>query len=282
MHKRNIDQKVTIILKLFVVFLHIILCLASIPPVIFLSFVYIFNQIFPMKIIEIFASLYWQIELIIFQMHNKIEIENLDLINSEESYLVVSNHQSNVDFNALHFIALQKESLYCCKYVLKNSLLFVPIFGIGMLLDGFCYLSRNYLSDQSALKKFADKFMQNNLKLWLIIFPEGTRFTEKKYQESVEFCKKKDLKFFKNLLYPRKRGYEMLAESMKGHIKKILAVTIYYEKKVPTLFEMLFKNPTKNAVKIKLNLFENVEGKNNLIEIFEKIDENLENFKNNL
>ena len=51
--------------------------------------------------------------------------------------------------------------------------------------------------------------------LQVCIFCEGTRFTEAKYQSAVEFARKRGLKEFKHHLYPRTKGFAVLAENLK-------------------------------------------------------------------
>ena len=46
----------------------------------------------------------------------------------------------------------------------------------------------------------------------MIIFCEGTRFTEEKYKASVDFAKSKGLPVFKHHLYPRTRGFNLLMQ----------------------------------------------------------------------
>ncbi|KNC70418.1 hypothetical protein SARC_17053, partial [Sphaeroforma arctica JP610] len=41
------------------------------------------------------------------------------------------------------------------------------------------------------------------LPFWIVLFPEGTRYTEKKHAESQKFCEEKGLPLFNHLLHPR-------------------------------------------------------------------------------
>ena len=49
----------------------------------------------------------------------------------------------------------------------------------------------------------------------VVIFCEGTRFTEEKYKEAVEYANKVGLQPLKYHLMPRTKGYAILAHNLK-------------------------------------------------------------------
>lgn len=276
----KIDSIITIYLKIFLFLLHIFFLIIVIPPLFICCILYFINIIYPMKIIQIFASLYWQLEFLFFLLHNRLEIKGLDKLNDKDNYIICANHICGMDFNIIHYIAHMKSSLHAVKYTLKYSLLFVPIFGIGMLFNGFCFLTRNFSKDEIKIKKYIEVFTKNKLKLWLVLFPEGTRFTLNKKLESDKFCKSNDLKQFKNTLFPRKRGFNLLSSSLRGYVKKIAIISIFYENSSSSLFQMLFGSPNLRTVFVNIDVIENVENVN-VVDIFEKIDLNIEQMKLN-
>ena len=52
--------------------------------------------------------------------------------------------------------------------------------------------------------------------LQLCLFAEGSRFTEEKHAASVEYCKTNGLPVLKHHLFPRTKGFALLAKHMKG------------------------------------------------------------------
>ncbi len=55
----------------------------------------------------------------------------------------------------------------------------------------------------------------------LTVFCEGTRFTKKKHDVSVEYAKSKSLQPLKHHLMPRTRGFTMLANGMRKFGKSL-------------------------------------------------------------
>lgn len=58
----------------------------------------------------------------------------------------------------------------------------------------------------------------------MAIFCEGTRFTEDKYEEGIEYARRMGVQPLKHHLMPRTKGYAILAESLKkdGKIRELL------------------------------------------------------------
>lgn len=62
-------------------------------------------------------------------------------------------------------------------------------------------------------------------------FSEGTRFTPKKYTESVEWCKSTGRPQPQHLLYPRTRGFIQTVQHLRQapHVKAVYDLTIAYQ-----------------------------------------------------
>ncbi|KAJ1502500.1 hypothetical protein HMI54_008952 [Coelomomyces lativittatus] len=146
-----------------------------------------------------------------------------------ESALVICNHLCLVDWSLINGLAMRYNMLSHCKYFLKKSLEWVPLFGLGMKLAGFPFLSRNWVSDQRSMESVFSTLREEELPCWLILFLEGTRLTPEKLQESQIFCKSKDYPIFENVLYPRKKGFIATARALQNtHVKYIYDLTIAY------------------------------------------------------
>ncbi|GIX84187.1 1-acyl-sn-glycerol-3-phosphate acyltransferase epsilon [Caerostris extrusa] len=71
---------------------------------------------------------------------------NLEFVSKKERVIYISNHQSTVDWVIVHMIADRQGSIGHVRYVMKDSLQLVPLYGF------YFY------------------------ETWMVIFPEGTRF----------------------------------------------------------------------------------------------------------
>eukprot|EP00028_Trichosphaerium_sp_Am-I-7-wt_P007665 CAMPEP_0168534300 /NCGR_PEP_ID=MMETSP0405-20121227/17793_1 /TAXON_ID=498012 /ORGANISM="Trichosphaerium sp, Strain Am-I-7 wt" /LENGTH=222 /DNA_ID=CAMNT_0008560931 /DNA_START=388 /DNA_END=1053 /DNA_ORIENTATION=- len=98
------------------------------------------------------------------------------------------------------------------KIVIKGVVRYIPFVGTGLLALGSVFLDRNWDKDQVTINKAFKRLITDKLPFWFLSFPEGTRFSEEKLKASQEFCKKKDLPVFNNVLYPRVKG---LREAIK-------------------------------------------------------------------
>lgn len=100
-----------------------------------------------------------------------------DCVPSKERVLVIANHRTEVDWMYLWDLALRKGCLGHIKYVLKSSLMKLPIFGWGFHILEFVPLVRKWEVDEPVLRQKLSTLSDPQHPLWLAIFPEGTDFT---------------------------------------------------------------------------------------------------------
>ena len=70
-----------------------------------------------------------------------------------------------------------------------------------------------------------DQLFNYQDKILLLFFPEGTRFTEKKYETSMKYASDKGLQTYKYHLLPRIKGFAYTIRHMK---KKRNFVLLYF------------------------------------------------------
>ena len=92
----------------------------------------------------------------------------------------------------------------------------VPLLGWAMWFNEFGFLTRSKSKkDLATLHRASAHFKTYNEPVWLLLYPEGTRFTPEKHQASIEFAKEKNVAHYKNLLIPRPKGFNELTTSLK-------------------------------------------------------------------
>lgn len=160
------------------------------------------------------------------------------------SYLMLSNHVSAVDTVIVRMFGISALGIDV-KFITKKSVVWMPIVGLAMYMCGFLFIKRDKKSDAQKIKKWLAALNSGEKKAF-IIYPEGTRFTQKKYKESLSFCTKQGLPSFNHLLYPRPSGFLLCMQSLnKKKFAKIADLTIIYteknqKKESPSFWRSLF------------------------------------------
>ncbi|KAI9190038.1 hypothetical protein H9P43_001471 [Blastocladiella emersonii ATCC 22665] len=149
--------------------------------------------------------------------------------NPPESAIVVSNHVCAIDWALINSLAARRGMLAHCKYFIKSSMQFVPLFGPGMRLAGFPFLNRNWAADKDKIDRVFRTLKSDRLPCWLISFLEGTRITPAKLAESQSFCTSRSLPVFEHVMYPRKKGFQATLAALRGtHVRFVYDVTLGY------------------------------------------------------
>ena len=105
---------------------------------------------------------------ILFIAGVKVTVEGKELLNKNENYIFISNHQSFFDIPIL-----MKAIPNNVRFIYKDSLTKIPILGWGMYLGGYIPINRENVRDaMKSLKKAAEKIANG---ISVTIFPEGTR-----------------------------------------------------------------------------------------------------------
>jgi len=78
------------------------------------------------------------------------------------------------------------------------------------------------------------RVLSNGLPIWLVIFPEGTRFNRFIHRQTLiksqQFTKEKNLIPLEYLLYPRSRATIAAIQTLQHHLDAVYDITICYQK----------------------------------------------------
>lgn len=167
--------------------------------------------------------------LLFFLMHNKITIQNEELIPAKEGkYIAISNHQSWADTFIIQSIFNKK--IPPPKFLVKKEILYIPLANLVALFFEFPLLKRSSYKNKKLKQntqfdsKAIEEFIASNkdLNTTFFLFPEGTRLTMEKQSK---------LKSpFKHLLPPKTAGLWALL-NIKEQYSGIINVTINYQYK---------------------------------------------------
>nr|XP_047125471.1 1-acyl-sn-glycerol-3-phosphate acyltransferase epsilon isoform X1 [Hydra vulgaris] len=139
--------------------------------------------------------------------------------NTKENVLYISNHQSAIDWSLVNFISIHCGSMGQIRYILKNLLKYLPFYGIYFMQHGCVFVqTKGRVNDEDDLRRRLQKFKKDRVNgYWLVIFPEGTRFSENKthlVEKSSQLAKQAGITPFDNVLFPRTKGVELCIEEL--------------------------------------------------------------------
>ncbi|KAL8058952.1 hypothetical protein ABFX02_03G056000 [Erythranthe guttata] len=158
----------------------------------------------------------------------------------EERVLIIANHRTEVDWMYLWNLALRKGCLGYIKYVLKSSLMKLPVFGWGFHFLEFIPVERKWEVDEPVMQQMLSTFANPRDPLWLAIFPEGTDYDEEKCTKSQKYAEENGLPVLTNVLLPKTRGFHACLEILRGSFDAVYDVTIAYKNRSPSFTDNVF------------------------------------------
>lgn len=177
------------------------------------------------RLVELWVSINNGVFALFRQTRWDIEIpQNLDY---QGCYLVSCNHQSWVDILVLQRCFNRRLPLL--RFFLKKELFWVPFLGLAWWSLDFPFLQRYSKSqiasnpglqvkDLENARKACEKFRE--IPVAMMSFPEGTRFSEQKRQESNSH--------YQRLLKPRIGGIGQVLYALGDQLDGLIDVTIAY------------------------------------------------------
>ncbi|MDF3936586.1 acyltransferase [Pseudomonas citronellolis] len=165
-------------------------------------------------------------------------VQGLEGLEYDHSYLVTSNHQSWVDILVLQYQLNRRIPLL--RFFLKQELIWVPVIGLCWWALDFPFMkrySRAFLEkhpekkgqDLATTRKACAKFKR--IPVSIFNFLEGTRFTRAKHDEQGST--------FEHLLKPRAGGIAFVLDAMGEQLRTLVNVTIHYPDGSPTFWCLL-------------------------------------------
>jgi len=165
--------------------------------------------------------------------------------------IVISNHISNLDSIILFYIFNNYNKHY--RFISDSKVKNIPIF--GTIADYFDTIYINKRNPKKALEIIAKDIKKTDN---ICIFPEGALYYKPTIKRSDKICKKLKIKKFKNVLCPKKSGFNCIRSIIKQ--KYITDITLKYvypkedfikKSKSPLTINFLMKNP---PIKIICNI----------------------------
>ncbi|KAK9691130.1 hypothetical protein RND81_09G177700 [Saponaria officinalis] len=190
---------------------------------------------------------------LLFEKINKTRvIFSGETVLTKERVLLFANHRTEVDWMYIWDLALRKGSLGYIKYVLKRSLMKLPIFGWAFHILEFIPVQRKWDLDEPIMHQMLSTLQDPRDSLWLAIFPEGTDFTEQKCIRGQKYAAEHGLPILKNVLLPKTKGFFACMEKLRISLDAVLDVTIGYKPCCPSFLDNVFGlNPSEVHIHIR-------------------------------
>jgi len=162
----------------------------------------------------------------------------------KEKAIVVMNHKGELDWVISWICSDHFRVLQNCKCMVKSILRFVPIIGWAFWFNEFVFLKRSLEKDRITLQKSFKRLCQSAHNFWMLIFCEGTRFTDAKHAKSVAFAKERGLPPLKYHLLPRTKGFHITMNGLKETVDAVYDVTVVFRSDDdPTLHDLVKAKP---------------------------------------
>ncbi|OAY69966.1 putative 1-acyl-sn-glycerol-3-phosphate acyltransferase 5 [Ananas comosus] len=228
-----------------------VLCLVVILSTAFMMLVYwapvtvllfrLFSVHYSRKGTSILFATWLSLWPFLFEKINKTKVVfSGDRVPKKERVLLFANHRTEVDWMYLWDLAFRKGRLGYIKYILKSSLMKLPIFAWGFHILEFIPVERKWEIDESIMRKRLSTFKDPRDPLWLAVFPEGTDYTEQKCIKNQQYAAENGLPILKNVLLPKTRGFYACLEHLRSSLDAVYDVTISYKHRCPVFIDNVF------------------------------------------
>lgn len=178
-------------------------------------------------------TIYQSMVLFFFENYTGVEIIIYgDIPKSKENVVYLSNHQTTADWIIADMLAIRQNALGHVRYVLKDGLKWLPLYGWYFSQHGGVYVKRSAKFNEKAMKKKLLSQTKLGTPMYLVIFPEGTRYNPQNrhvINESQAFATKEGLAVLQHVLTPRMKASHIAIDTMKDHLDAVYDITVAYE-----------------------------------------------------
>ncbi|EFX76870.1 1-acyl-sn-glycerol-3-phosphate acyltransferase gamma-like [Daphnia pulex] len=207
----------------------------------------------------------------------------------KENALIILNHSNELDWLVAWVLGSQANVLGNSKLFIKKAVEWIPIIGWAWKFAEIGFLERNWEKDKSTMDLFVKNLIEYPDPVWLLFFPEGTRFTKDKHNVSMEFAAKKGLPHLNNLLIPRTRGFFAITQQLKQNFDAVYSCTLCFNTKLgafPSLLNVFLGRPVFGEVFLERVPFQDIPSEINqsaewLLNNFEKRDKLMDAYEKN-
>ncbi|KAF7662424.1 hypothetical protein LDENG_00235930 [Lucifuga dentata] len=165
--------------------------------------------------------------------------ENSTLFGNENA-IVVLNHNFEIDFLCGWTFCERFGVLGSSKVLAKKELAYVPVIGWMWYFLEIVFCKRKWEEDRRTVSKSLQNLLDYPVNFWFLLHCEGTRFTAKKHEISMQVAESKGLPKLKYHLLPRTKGFWLTVQNLRGKVAAVYDSTLNFRnKEVPSLLGVL-------------------------------------------
>lgn len=194
-----------------------------------------------------------------------------------EHALLLMNHTYEIDWLVGWMLCEKVGVLGNCKAYAKKAISYIPAVGWAWKFAEFCFLDRSFDKDKEIIGRqiseifdypdsvwvsftvfattTANPFINSfSIHLKLLLNAEGTRFTEKKHEASVQFARERGMTELKHHLIPRTKGFIASLKPLKAKCQSILDIQLAFKKSdttEPTVGNLLHGRPVTGYMYVR-------------------------------
>ncbi|XP_071393163.1 1-acyl-sn-glycerol-3-phosphate acyltransferase gamma [Centroberyx affinis] len=158
----------------------------------------------------------------------------------KEHAIIILNHNYEIDFLCGWTMAERCGVLGSSKVLAKHELLKVPLIGWTWYFLEVVFCKRKWEEDKKAVTNGLTQLKDYPENMWVLLYCEGTRFTEEKHQISMEVADSKGLPRLKYHLLPRTKGFTTTLHCLRDTVSAVYDVTLNFrDRQVPTLLDIV-------------------------------------------
>ncbi|XP_061914330.1 1-acyl-sn-glycerol-3-phosphate acyltransferase delta isoform X2 [Entelurus aequoreus] len=158
----------------------------------------------------------------------------------KENAIVVLNHSFEIDFLCGWTFCERFGVLGSSKVLAKKELAYVPIIGWMWYFMEIVFCKRKWEDDRKTVAQSLQNLRDYPEKYWFLLYCEGTRFTPKKHQNSMQVAESKGLPKLKYHLLPRTKGFWITVQNLRGTVAAVYDSTLNFRNnETPTLRDIL-------------------------------------------
>ncbi|XP_054655225.1 1-acyl-sn-glycerol-3-phosphate acyltransferase delta isoform X3 [Dunckerocampus dactyliophorus] len=158
----------------------------------------------------------------------------------KENAIVILNHSFEIDFLCGWTFCERFGVLGSSKVLAKKELAYVPIIGWMWYFLEVVFCKRKWEEDRKTVTLSLQNLRDYPENYWFLLHCEGTRFTPKKHQISMQVAESKGLPKLKYHLLPRTKGFWMTVQNLRGTVAAVYDSTLNFRNnETPTLLGIL-------------------------------------------
>lgn len=158
----------------------------------------------------------------------------------KENAIVVLNHNFEIDFLCGWTFCERFGVLGSSKVLAKKELAYVPIIGWMWYFLEIVFCKRKWEEDRTTVMESLQNLQDYPENFWFLLYCEGTRFTPKKHEISMQVAESKGLPKLKYHLLPRTKGFWVTVQSLRGNASAVYDSTLNFRNnEQPTLLGLM-------------------------------------------